>query len=320
MMDGVLASLEETFNKSALDALRSYVSLHPQCRKWLVYSDYCIHDKTKPNDVVSFVVVPYDTPFEVERTLTDNLAPVDWKKTVSVNPSFLAYLRGPRLFYLSIILENTRGLTRHPDMKPRRVVVSQIEATMRIIESWSEDANYNVDYCSAVLRRLRHLSQRMDRPSANLTLYRDILLVSALAGFICHKLGDISKATMTGWFSDRDKIIEAYEGIAFDFAFLNHHALCEKHGVDSSQTKMTFGVVSPDAEGKPWYDEMNRLPDYVAGALADWDLPRDIVTKNKTCQMLLRVIADNPRFVLLRLGSDDEGIRWSRISISAKPG
>lgn len=319
MIDAVLRALEETFGKSALDDFRSYISLHPDCRKWLVYSDYCIHDKTKPNDVVSFVVAPYDIPFDTEKRFLDILAPVDWKQTVSVSPDFLAYLRTPRLFYVCIILEDTRALTRAPDRRPRQVVASQIEATVRMVESWVEAGSCNENYCREVLRRLKRLAQEMDRPSANLTLYRDILLTSALAGFICFELTAVSKAAITGWFSDRDKLIEAYDGVAFDLALLNHHALCERHGMDSARTKMVFGVPSVDARGKPWYDEMNRLPDHMAGALADWDLSRNIVTKDKASEMLSRAVAGNPRFVLLRLNSDGKGFWWSRIAVSAEP-
>jgi len=59
-MDEVIKVIDDTIFKSTINDLKNYISDNPSHDKWLIYSDYCIGDSSKPNDVVSFTVMPYD--------------------------------------------------------------------------------------------------------------------------------------------------------------------------------------------------------------------------------------------------------------------
>ena len=94
---------------------------------------------------------------------------------------------------------------------------------------------------------------------------------------------------------------------------MNHHSLCERDTINSSKTKILFGAPENGEDGKVWYDEMNRLPDHIAGTLADWDIDNNKSTKTKFISMLEDCIADNPYLVILRLNLEPSLFQCSRI-------
>ena len=56
-MEDVIKILNDTFHKSAIEPLKDYIRTNSEHDKWLLYSDYCIGDKNKPNDVISFTLI-----------------------------------------------------------------------------------------------------------------------------------------------------------------------------------------------------------------------------------------------------------------------
>ena len=59
-MEEVLKVIEDTFCKSCINDLKKYIQENFHHKKWLMYSDYAIGDKNKPNDLISFTIMPYD--------------------------------------------------------------------------------------------------------------------------------------------------------------------------------------------------------------------------------------------------------------------
>ncbi|MGO9653943.1 hypothetical protein [Mycobacterium sp.] len=55
-MEKIIKVIDETFSKSALSDFEDYTATKVMHQKWSIFSDYCIGDKSKPNDVASFVL------------------------------------------------------------------------------------------------------------------------------------------------------------------------------------------------------------------------------------------------------------------------
>ena len=71
-MQKIFECLESTVNKSILRKFtKLFKTVNPDVDKWFMCSDYCIGDKNKKNDVITFVIYPYILNFD------------DWKKVIN---------------------------------------------------------------------------------------------------------------------------------------------------------------------------------------------------------------------------------------------
>lgn len=131
-----------------------------------------------------------------------------------------------------------------------------------------------------------------------------------------------SKIETVGWFPDRDNITTAYDRIA-DYMFsVNLSAFCQRHGIDARQIMTVIGT--PDLKqvnsDQMWFDELIRIPDFLAGPLAGWDYRKNLVTgRQKYIEILQGVVADNPYLITLILAETESGIGVSRLICSRSP-
>ena len=242
-IDQILASVLETFNKSAIWDLRHYLTLNNHSRKFLIFSDYCIDDINKPNDVVTFTIMPHDEYIEDTKTTINGFTKKDIKSKSLVESKFLEYMNEPRFFHISYILTERRGVTQIEGLVQRDVVLAMIDNTLKMLDSWIVNTPSNAEYFKSIKNKLRTSKTAAQRKSANFKLLRDVITISMLAGVLAFLLTKEGSAEVVGWFSDRDKIIEVFDGIASDFYGLNHHSLCERSSINSSRTKLVSASV-----------------------------------------------------------------------------
>lgn len=79
-MERVFQVLENTVNRSTINDFRIFTNRFHDVTKWFMSSDYCIDDKGKPNDVITFVIYPYILDFPQWSTLIDSLQKNRFKK------------------------------------------------------------------------------------------------------------------------------------------------------------------------------------------------------------------------------------------------
>lgn len=317
-MEEVINVIDDTFNKSTLEDLRCYIKENSQHNKWLMCSDYCIGDNTKSNDVISFTIMPYDDYLEEIKNLIISLAPTDIKHKRTINSDFIAYLKEKRLFHINFILGSRKGLTQVDGYDQKDMIMLSLDNTIKMLNLWCGNTPGNANYYREIMKKAGLAKAELSKTSANYNLFRDVVLVSLLAGYVAYMFTKFAEAKIFGWFSDRDKMIDAYGNMANFLFGLNHHGLCEKNGIDSSQTKIVVGVPDTDEDGNVWYDEIIRLPDHIAGTLADWDIENNLSTKTKFIRMLEDCVADNPYLVILRLTIAPNDYHCARMLVSRK--
>jgi hypothetical protein len=83
-----------------------------------------------------------------------------------------------------------------------------------------------------------------------------------------------------------------------------------------------IGLPEPDP-AKPkqsWYDELVRMPDFLAGPLAGWNYKQNLVTgRQKYVDILQGAVADNPFVITLLLVEMEGGVGISRLLCSKRP-
>lgn len=104
-MQKIFECLESTVNKSILEKFQNFLKQYPDVDKWFMCSDYCIGDKNKKNDVITFVIYPYILNFDDWKKVINNLQKKDLKHTRLVSDQFCQFLNQGYCFSFSFILQ-----------------------------------------------------------------------------------------------------------------------------------------------------------------------------------------------------------------------
>lgn len=315
-MNDVIGTIESALCKSVLEDLKRYIKDNREHNKWMMYSDYCIGDEGKPNDVISFTIMPYDDHHHNIKGRIFSLASTDIKEKRTIAPDFIAYLREKRLFHINFIVE---GLTQADGFVEGQLILESLDNASKMIDRWCDNTPDNANYFQDIKRKLTKTKNELSKKSPNYTLFREVALISLLSGYIGYLFTKHGNAQIFGWFSDRDRVVDAYNMLIADLFMINHHGFCERDSINSSQTKIAFGLPKSGQSSKLWYDEMNRLPDHIAGTLADYDIESNSSSKSKFVEMLEGVIADNPYLVVLRLNLEPKNLRCCKVVFSKRP-
>jgi hypothetical protein len=314
-MDNFIRTLDGTMLASVRDDLKKYIQINP-FTKFFIFSDYCLDDKNKPNKVASFTIVPYDFEFSEYSEHIHRIAPNDIKGSRSIKSGFLEHIAENRLFHLSCVFENLSGLTSNGIITGREHVLQSIDHTTRMVQEWINKQPENAAYYAKLLKKFSELKNNLNKKSPNLNLFRNVLVVSLVAAYLAYLLTKEAGATIIGWCSDRDKIVETWGQIAHELFSLNHHALCLRDNIKSAGTKL---LVSPRAYDAPWYDSINRIPDHLASTIASWSWADNTVNHAKHIDVLRSCFADNPFCSIVKISIKPEASQCSRIVVSKNP-
>lgn len=311
-MQDILKLIDDTVNKSTITDFKNYLKNLSGHTKWLICSDYCIDDKNKANDVATFTVLPYyDYLDKIQKEIFDN-APTDIKKTRTIKDTFIKYHRSGLIFHFSFIF----GKKSNHILKilSKNDIITGLEQTISMLERWKINTPSNRDYFDLTINKLNLLKGEANRKSFNLKLMKNIMVISMITAYIAYLLCKVTNIEIIGWFSDRDKMIDAYNGISTDLFHMNHHGLCERDNIDSRNVKLLMAKPSTE-DKKLWYDELNKLPDFISGTLADWDISKNDVSKYKFISMLEGCIADNSNITILKLLYDSNLLVCKRVCV-----
>lgn len=138
-------------------------------------------------------------------------------------------------------------------------------------QKWIINTPQNKVYYESVIKKLNKLEQEMRRDSFNKKLFHNIIIVQMLVAFIMATLKKETDHTIEiiSWLSDRDKIVDSYESLAYDIAHSSFHELCTRMGLNTQNTTERFLIASTDKNtNQLWFDEMLRVPDLITGATA----------------------------------------------------
>ncbi|ESS68488.1 hypothetical protein MGMO_146c00270 [Methyloglobulus morosus KoM1] len=316
-MENVIKILDGTLLCSIRDDLRKYLNLNKNT-KFVISSDYYLEDKHMPNKVASFSIIPYDFQFEPYLGYLGKMAPNDIKNCRTVSTDFIRHISEKRIFSVSFIFKSLKGLTEQAGLSSREFIMQQFDYTISMVKCWMVNQPEGSEYFESIVIKLNAAKKNLNKKSPNLNLYRNVLIVSLLASYLAYLLTKESKAEVIGWFSDQDKIVDAWDRIAQDLFTMNHNALCERDGLNSKDTKLLIGV-KEKGEQQLWYDEINRIPDHLASALASWDLNNNTVKRVKHTDVLRQCFADNHFCSIIAIDLSPTLFKCCRLTVSKNP-
>lgn len=265
------------------------------CKKWMIASDYVFGDKNKQRNVISFSIFPYLEEFNNLKEGINNLQPNDLKKTLEISDNFINFLNHYPLATISISINKDARL--HTD--ERQLMKEKIDSYIRMVKLQKTNDTKNENLYSKRIKRLESFKNAIVRTGANLSVVRQIEIVSTLVSYLMFQITIlIPDIELISWLSDRDKILNFNKNnldhpIIFDFINAGYLTLCRNYS-PGSNASVVFGI--PEETGNMWYDEIIRVSDYFAGTLANIKPDcREITPKGKFAKMLVNVFTNTSK-------------------------
>lgn len=307
-----------TATKTVQQLMKQWFAAYPAGMPWTIVSDYCIGDDGKKNDVFSFVVIANHNKTENISKYISAVAPRDIKKVRQVPQGLIQYLTCPQpvTFSVSFVIDQGSALLR--DYLRIEHMASFIPDACELVETFRQNspASTSLDpaYFDEVLQRLRTFERDLARKGLNAKLSRQIHLASGFAATMFYLVTNATGAGYLRWISDRDKLIEHNDTVVYDLTYLYFVFMSSTQPGLAPNTQgnlildlpKTFFEL-PEKTGLHRFDALIRLPDYLAGTLADIG-PDMSYSKDKFGEMLHGVLVDSPNNCVVQLTSDGERI------------
>lgn len=263
--------------------------------RWLVSSDFCLNDKTYLTRSCAVSLIPLD---EHPQDISDRIKlaiPKDLKKTKNVEPRTIETFKDPRMFHFVFILDGHRNIISTGDES------AKLEAARNYVTDMVGSLK-RMNCPPAILKPFKKLLQESKAKGFNYSLLSDIVAVSAILSFISAALVR-QGAELIGLFPDRDRITEWCDAIYSDLVQLYVGGVLEL--VDSKKYAYEIKRATTNKQGgEAWFDSLVRLPDYLAGVVAGWDVDRNSINGDKRAEVFMENIVDAKNIIVLRLVYD----------------
>lgn len=300
-LKGIINCLNETINKNVIHDFKEYIRLNDKHEGWIIVSDYCIKDKQKPNDCLSFVVLPMDIPFyqNITNSIKDNI-PKEIKHIDKISDHTIFFLKNsPYILSLNFIVKNIENaITSIPKDNIKNIIIQDLENIKNKIKN-------NKDLTS----RYNRMISEMQKKNFNFNLFSQCYLVAVIVAYIYILILKYSKKYKFTWLSDRDKITNSNNHFVCDLCQLFYVNLRQRFKISVGENTICCGL---EENNNLFYDELIKLPDFFAGALSSYDINKHEVDKDKHVQLIDNVVADNPKCINLILDFS-QGIQCSRL-------
>lgn len=284
---------------------------------WNVISDYCVNDSSKRSDVFSFaVLLNHGTPEEIAGYI-GAVAPRDIKHSRGAYQGLLDYLACPVSFSLNFVVERRTSFLK--SILTLEAMQSLTADLRGVVNAWTIEEPPNSGYYGAIDRRLRSLADELGRKRSSLRLLRQIFLVASFAAIVFSVVNDAKAPITIKWISDRDAMFDRHDGIAFDLGWILFQMMRRMGAglIDLRRPQIAFA--SPGMDGVTEYAELMRMPDILAGTLADMRLPQVMFSHKKFPPVFNRLFAESPNNAVVEIVDENDIVKARRIGFGAPP-
>lgn len=293
-----IVHFNNSFMKSGSKLLDDFIQEHAPTRKWILSSDYAFYDTNKFSDAVTFSLFPHWAPFEEMSSRIDSVAPSDIKNVGAVNDSFISFLREGPVFSITLILDRKRRM--FSDEKFYHL--TRIDSQIGMLEYWCQSTPKGKDRYQDTIKQLKKVKGLVSSKNLNLRLFRDIEIVGSLAAYLLTEISVKANPEKIAWLSDRDSMLTFKNKVIGDYMFdqVSHlyHTLCSNSGINPSH-RLLFA--KPETNGKLIYDSFIRVPDYIAGTMADYNFEKQESSHVKFDKVRDGIFAEERRNISYRL-------------------
>ena len=178
-------------------------------------------------------------------------------------------------------------------------------------------------FVESVLKRASAFQKDFGGKNFNAKLSRQIFLVATFVSLVFYYLNKIKEPSHIAWISDRDALIDRYDGFIYDLAYFMFLAECSSAISEADKSKKiildkpNFVFTVPEKTGKNFYDELIRIPDYLAGTLADIDIDENEFSKDKYYAVLYHSLVNSKNHAIFHVYGDSSKLSSRRLAYRA---
>lgn len=278
--------------------LKSFINTHYNIKKWLIISDYALDNYNKQGNFLTFTLMPCYTPINNVMGNIRKLQSKDIKKTKLINNDFIDFLAQPLFFHVSIEL---------PYKRERLIKFGK--DYFILLYTWLSDITSD----KILKAQCKYFIDKLRR-SPKLPLHTDIDFISCVVSLLQLQIfKHIPDTEVICWLSDRDDILTTLgqksknKIIPMIFNLINYRSQIFFNilNIPSNNPRIPIlGFGLPEFHGRMWYDSLIRIPDFIAGSLADNNKKEMKVTKKIFQEVLERVISNKDYNLIIRLNID----------------
>lgn len=297
-MKTVFNTLESMMNKSRINKFRHFLNRYSYVTKWFMCSDYCLDDKRKKNNVVSFVLFPYIMDFGEWNDYINSLQKTDLKHSRKVSDEFCEFLNEGKVFCFNFILDKKCRLEK---WKNRESLIQVINEYIDMIQAWQLTTPKNSEHYKEMEKQFNELLNETRKKTFSYKLLARIFEVTFLASYIKYLLfREKEELEIYSWLSDRDKMTSAYGNIYQQIYEITSHCLLSNHNLENKE-KIVKELILQDVNQNMFHDPLNRVPDIICGAIADMNYNNGEVSGDKQKKVFEKIISDNVNIVTIHV-------------------
>lgn len=298
--------LNATFDKEPKHLWKCYYKKFIKSSKWCIASDYCLDAKNKINNCFVYTIFPY-IDFNFLQSKINEVLYKDIKNIKTIDDN-IVWLLTNQFFFTTVFIINDKNLFYSNETtasREKETIIFQIKNTY---EMCLKKAPY-------IAPKLKLLLKEAEKNNFNKKLYCNIFWNSILASYINDFIYKNTKHT-NGiiWVPDRDDMCNYCNGILYDLYNINSSSI---HYINRTKIPKNnkLGICKSN-DNLFEFDKIIRIPDYIAGAISSTDFYSRTVDKQKHLQMIVDIIADNPRVIIIELCIENGKLFCKKIKIN----
>lgn len=278
-----------------------------EVNSWYIVSDYCLDDKNKPNDVMTFTIYPFTNPYLLKNGIKQHLSK-DIKDFKYLSEKAVSYIKeAPFFFSLAFIIEGKNDVFKLNDNK------QLLDNAIKKMENWPQKKK------EEFIHKMKRFRNYLNRKEVDLKTLSNISITVHIMSAIIEFLLIKTNAKHILWISDRDKMTDFQDSIVSEFVRIYYANLLNKRVSDHK----VYGFWGGKDYDKEVFDELVRIPDYISGAIASMDFDNVEKIPEKHYDLFDKSIVDNERIYIMHIkhGVDTDtlsDLKFTRVAMLDK--
>ena len=261
-----------------------------QVNYWCISSDYCLDDKKKPNDVMTFTIFPFDNSYFIKENIRQHLHK-DIKEFQNLSEDVIKYIKeSPYFFSIALIIKNKNKIFDIEGAKKR------LDDLIEYIKTWPEPKK------EEFIHKIKKLRNYLDRKDVKLKFLSNISITVYIMSEIIEFLLLKTNMKHVVWISDRDGIINFQDGVVHELIRIGYANLVRNRVSDNK----VYTVLEDKQYNKDLLDDFIRIPDHISGAIASMYFKDVDRVPEKHYNLFDKSIVDNERIYVIHLEHDND--------------
>ncbi len=252
---------------------------------WYIVSDYCLDDNSKPNDVMTFTILPFLNPYALNHEIKIHL-PKDIKDIKNLSEEAIKFIKdSPYFFSLAFVIKNKNSIFSLDTSK------CALDKAIKEMENWPYSKR------EEFIHKMKRLRNYLNRKEVDLKTLSDISITGHIMSAIIEFLLIKYNTKHIIWISDRDRITSFQDGVIRELVSIGYASLLNKRVPNHE----VFGFWGGKEYRKEIFDELVRIPDYISGSIASMNFENVESIQGKHYDLFDKSIVDNERIQIMQL-------------------